>query len=296
MNAKTVWTYLNITDPLVAWETYRGILISPDCYPIENNPAISFWQIKFLKNMQSIQSINELKLEIIRQKFYPYKVSRFRGFYYFENQETAKLAADSWNIEHMNPFCLAEVGIDPNSIYSKMDSNWITFYLSKENKQDDWIHSYWKGEVCPEFDKPIWELLVVARGIIYGTELRECAYEHIRNNNPTTILPLLEHARLAAWLGSDLGHASPCITKLSQNRFKVVDIMDMRDAKNPEYLDKLREYIENPANKNSINHVDLSLIDRYNVFSVPDTRKRNFEFSIPDRINIDFNIHKLSHT
>lgn len=39
MDTKIVWTYLNITDPLVAWETYRGILISPDCYSIENNPA-----------------------------------------------------------------------------------------------------------------------------------------------------------------------------------------------------------------------------------------------------------------
>ena len=32
---KTVWVYLDISDPLVAWETYRGILISPDCYLIE---------------------------------------------------------------------------------------------------------------------------------------------------------------------------------------------------------------------------------------------------------------------
>lgn len=296
MDTKIVWTYLNITDPLVAWETYRGILISPDCYSIENNPAISFWQIKFLKNIQSVQSINELKLEIIRQKFYPNKVSRFRGFYYFENLETAQIAADLWKIEYMNPFCLAKVGIDPNSTYSKMDSNWITFYLPKENQNDDWIHGYWQGEVCPEYNRPIWELLVVARGFILGTELRECAYEHIKNNNPTTILPMLEQARLAAWLGSDLGHVTPYIIQLDTNRFKVKDMMDMRDAENPEYLEKLRKYIENPANKGSIRYSDLKLIDRYEKFTILDTRKRNFEFSLPDEINVDFNIHKLAHS
>lgn len=43
MEPKILWTYLNIADPIVAWETYRGVLISPDCYRIEDNPAISFW-------------------------------------------------------------------------------------------------------------------------------------------------------------------------------------------------------------------------------------------------------------
>lgn len=76
MEPKILWTYLNIADPIVAWETYRGVLISPDCYRIEDNPAISFWQLKFFKNIESNKSINELKLEMIRQQFYSQKISR----------------------------------------------------------------------------------------------------------------------------------------------------------------------------------------------------------------------------
>lgn len=296
MGPKIVWTYLNIVDPIVAWETYRGVLISPDCYKIEDNPAISFWQLKFLKNIKATQSINELKLEMIRQQFYPEKISRFRGFYYFENKETAIKAADLWGVKYMNPFCLAEVGIDDKSLYSKMDSNWITYYLSKDSANDDWMHKYWQGEVCPHFDFPIWELLVVARGYILGTELRNRAYENIRNNNPTTILPMLEQARIAAWLGSDLGHIAPHITQLGTNQYKVGYIMDMRDAKNDEYLDRLKQYVENPENKSGINNKDLGLINKYYKFSVPDTRIKNFEFSIPPELNIYFDIKKLSST
>lgn len=295
MEPKIVWTYLNIADPIVAWETYRGVLISPDCYKIEDNPAISFWQLKFLKNIESRQSINELKLELIRQEFYPNKISRFRGFYYFESQETAEKAANLWGVEYMNPFCLTQVGIDTKSLYSKMNSNWITYYLPKDNTNNDWMHKYWQGAICPHFDSPIWELLVVARGYIYGTELRRLAYENIKRNNPTTILPMLEQARLAAWLGSDLGHTAPHIIQLDTNRYKVGYVMDMRDAKNEKYLHNLKQYIENPENKSSINYKDLGLINEYDKFSVPDARIKNFEFSIPTELNMYFDIKKLSH-
>lgn len=295
MVTKIVWTYLNIADPVVAWETYRGILISPDCYKINDNPALSFWQLKLLKNMQSIQAINEIKLEIVRQQFYSDKISRFRGFYYFENQEIAEEAAKLWKIAYVNPFCLIEVGIDTNSMYSRMDSNWITYYLARENSNDDWMHNYWKGEVCPHYESPIWELLVATRGYIFETELKQRAYENIKNNNPTTILPMLEQARLAAYLESDLGHICPYIIKSDTNLYKVIYVMDMHDAKNPEYLNKLKNYIEDPKNASSINYEDLKLIDKYNKFSVLDARIKNFEFAIPNELNVYFDIKRLSH-
>lgn len=295
MEPKILWTYLNIADPIVAWEAYRGVLISPDCYRIEDNPAISFWQLKFLKNIESNKSINELKLEMIRQQFYSQKISRFRGFYYFEDKETAEKAANLWGVEYMNPFCLAQVAIDAKSLYSKMDSNWITYYLSKDNANDDWMHKYWRGDICPHFDSPIWELLVVARGYILGTELRSRAYENIKNNNPTTILSMLEQARIAALLDSDLGHTAPYIIQLGTNRYKVDFIMDMHDAKNDNYLHRLKQYMENPENKSRINYEDLKLIDRYNKFSVLDARVKSFEFSIPSNLNMYFDIKKLSH-
>jgi len=294
--AKIVWCFLNISDPLVAWETYRGVLISPDCYVVEKHPSISFWQLRFLKNISSIQSINELKLETIRQLYYPQKVSRFRGFYYFDNQSTALKAANLWGIDYFNIFCLTEVGIDPNSIYSKLDSNWITLYANKINDNDNWMHSYWKGDPCPDFDEPIWELLIITRGLIYNNELRMRAYESIKNNNPMTILPMLEQARLAAYLNSDLGHGSPYIIKQNETKYTVKYIMDMQDANNEEYLRRLKNYVKNSENHKNINFKDLSLIDKYNVFSVPDLRVKQFEFELNKTgILKDFKIEKIVH-
>ncbi len=292
---KTFYTYLNIADPFVAWETYRGILISPDCYQIEEHPSISFWMLRYLRNMLSPQAINELKLEVIRQKYYAHEVSRFRGFYYFENKTTAINAAKMWQLKYFNNFCLTDVGIDSKAIYSKLDSNWITLYAGKESDNDNWIHSYWRGEPCPGFDEPLWELLVIARGIIYNNELRMQAYENIKNSNPTTILPLLEEARIAAYLGSDLGHCSPYIIKKSETKYQVVDIMDMKDAENPIYLHKKNDYLSNPINHENINFNDLLLINDYNKFSKLNTTNRNFEFVINNDIANDFNIYKMSH-
>ena len=294
-SSKILWTYLDISDPLVCWEVYRGILISPDCYKIEQNPSISFWQLKFLKNISSVRAMNELRLEIVRQKFYPDKISRFRGLYYFEDKETAIKAANLWNLKHFNEFCLTEVELFTDFVYSKHDSNWITYYLSKNNDNFDWIHSYWRGEICSLGEEPIWELLVVARGRVLNKDLRQSAYNLIKEKNPTTVLPFLEQSRLAAFLGSDLGHCSPCVFRVCENKFRVSDIIDMKDARNDLYIKKLHEFLKNPENSYLVNWNDLNLIDRYDVFSVPDTRERNFEFTLPKEIVLNFDINALAH-
>ena len=293
---KIVWVYLNISDSLVAWEIYRGVLISPDCYLVEDNPSISFRQLSYLKNIKSISSANELKLELVRQKFYPDKISRFRGFYCFDDKETALNAAKLWGSNnHYNVFCLSEVGVPFDSIYSKMDSNWITKYAGKRSNDDSWMHYYWKGEVCPDFSEPIWELLIVARGFVYNNELRERSYEKIKRENKPSVLPLLEISRLAALLGFDLGHICPYVIKKSNQKYEVIDIIDMRDAENSYFLQKLNNYINNIDNREYVNFSDLKLFGIYNGFSVPDTRIRSFEFELPSDIADDFDIQKMPH-
>jgi hypothetical protein len=52
--------------------------------------------------------------------------------------------------------------------------------------------------------EPLWELVVDGRANIYGTELRETAYEIVKATWPRS-LALLELARLGPELGSDIG-------------------------------------------------------------------------------------------
>lgn len=280
-DCKTVWAFLNISDLMVAWEVYRGVIIAPGCYSINGFPAVSSWQLKWLKHMDRIESINEIKLECIRQKFYPKAISRLSGFFCFESESIAKETAKFWgNMSHFTPFCLSELSISNRVEFSKHDSNWITEYIDKSNTSDEWMHLYWQGKICPLEKSPRWELLVVARASVLNNELRNQAYENLKQKSKITVLPFLELSRLSAYIGFDLGHITPYIQHVSTNRFKVVDCVDMRDANNPVFLDELGKYINDPLNKQSINEEDLKKLNYLEVMTVPDTTERNFEFEI----------------
>lgn len=295
---KSVWAFLDISDPLVAWEVYRGIIIAPDCYLIEEYPGISFWQVNLFKKINSVMSINEIKLECIRQKYYPNAISRFRGLYCFESEYVASETAKFWgNRNHFSSFCLSELSIPNGSPSSKLDSNWISFYLGKESTSQNWMHSYWSGEVCPLAESPRWELLVVARADVLNKELRKQAYENLKKKNKLSVLPLMELSRIAAYIGFDLGHCCPYVFELSNNRFKIADIFDRRDANNPLFLEALSKYFDDPKNKPFINWNDYNKLKFSDTICVPDTTERNFEFELSSNYIKEhyFDFSKLVH-
>lgn len=302
-NFGTAWCFLNIDDPLVAWETYRGEIISSDYYH-DGYPIISPRSSSILRMLGSkILATNELLLESVRQNYFSNKVSRLTGAFLFENKKEAYKAISMWgnDIPHFNPFALTEVIPSLDTYYSKHDSNWITFNLGNVSSDLSWMHHYWNGDICPESKEPLWELIACTRCYICNTELRMQSYKNIRDrfNNffPRKTLPLLEHARLAAYLGSDLGHSTPYLMQTEPSTISVKYIISMVDAKNPEYLERLSSYVLAPKNAEHINFQDLNIINEDDNFSVPDFRKMEFSFKIPDVVlRTNFNTGAFAHS
>jgi hypothetical protein len=146
---------------------------------------------------------------------------------------------------HFRPEFLAELNLDEaDPRRDRLDANWITYPPVDDhgNISDiEWIHRYWKGEPYPG-KEPIWETLIHGRAIVLGTDLRERAYRLIKANFPDA-LTFLELGRQAAWVGSDLGNV--CAHMREDGEYVALDYaMDMRDADNPVFLEKLQKLKE----------------------------------------------------
>ena len=307
-NYGKAWCFLNIADPFVAWETYRGEIISSDYYH-DGKSIISPRTVSVLRNLISEESslkivaTNELLLESVRQNYFSNKVSRLTGAFLFANKTDAERAILMWGntVSHFNSFALTEVNPSLNTYFSKLDSNWITFNLGKVSTDLSWMHHYWSGEACPESREPLWEIIASSRFYICNKELQMQAYKNIRESFYTFFsrktLPLLEDARLAAYLGSDLGHSAPYLIHIDKNTLGVRYIISMVDANNPKYLERLSAYLQEPRNAQHINYQDLNIIREEGSFAVPDLRSLEFNFKLPDTVlNSNFKAGDFAHS
>lgn len=192
MSNHTLYAYLNINHPMVAWEVAIGRVRSACDLGLDHqNFGISLWQYNLLhgysKGGASARFLNELKLERTRQLDFSKSVSRLRGVYFFERERDAHAAIERWGIPGKREF-ISPVNFSATRI-TKVDSEWITAYLSSETS--DWMESYWRGVTlgCA----PLVELLVSGIGVVQSMELRRQAYQHIVNKFPDST-PLLAMA------------------------------------------------------------------------------------------------------
>lgn len=266
--------FLDIEHPLVAWECYRGLLISP--FPIQDtddfHPSIMMANTIYSNN--NVKLLNELLFESVRFRDYPKEVSRLKCIYFFKDKEST-IKATEWK----NHFCtdnLVEVGIEARNI-TRADANWITYADRTangiiKNEYIPKIKHYWSGEPFPN-EKPQWEYLLDGRAIIKGTEVRKSAYTQIQNKIPDA-LEVLEIARLGAILNSDIGHIIPYIHRISSDKFKLEYLIDFKDANNEDFIQKLRNY-DGPKN-----HQDLMKNIHRPYFTIPDLSEYSIEFSL----------------
>lgn len=247
MLSTDAYIYLDIRDPVCAWATYRGVLVSvsPDPRQEDLIGGISLMSAAILRSESLARLSNELAIERIRQLRHPGRVSRLRGMYCFLDAEDAQRAAALWGSfrNHFRPDFLADVCLQSTSRRDRLDSNWITYAKRDENgfllaSELDQFDRYWRGDEYPG-KLPIWETIVDGRMIILGTELRNRAYEVIKQGFPRS-LALLEIARLAAWVEYDLGNIRAWLQDEGDN-IGLHYLMDMRDANNPEFLGKLEQ-------------------------------------------------------
>ena len=161
---------------------------------------------------------------------------------------------------------LAEINLYETRRTSTHDLNWITYH--GDNTDPSWMHAYWKAETCLGH-APIWETLVEGHINILGTQLREKAYQMIKEQFPESMC-WLEIARIAAWAGSDLGSIAAFILSKGDN-FAMDYYFNVEDANNPTVLKKVEDHKQSglPGNWKDIE----PSFSKGTFGSVPDLRK-----------------------
>jgi hypothetical protein len=235
---QSAYVFLNVNDPLVAWMVYRAELVSASEV---HEQALSVFMTRRLSSKAAYE--RECTIDLVRQDSFPDAVSRLTGFYAFPDKDSAH-AAMSWNAPSFREELLAEVAIDPVSSVSRYDAEWITKHFRSPDPQ--WMTNYFEGEPTNE---PIWELLIDGRAIIYGTDIRERAYETVKATWPAS-LALLELARVGVELRSDLGLITAMLVA-DHAGLTVRHAMNFADATNPVFLEHFAAF-DGPKNTNDL--------------------------------------------
>ncbi len=266
------YIFLDINRPYVAWATYRSVLISPPNIQDSNGRFVSWWQADLHRNSTHVK--REIAIEEVRVQKFPGRVSRLNGIFCFLDKENAIDAADHWG-GHFKTENLAEVNLLEAQGRDQLDSNWITYADSNTVLPSvDWITRYWRGEPYPG-KKPIWETLVEGKVAVLGTALRKQAYEIVRTNWPDSLM-YLEISRLGAWIGSDIGSMSVYMAEDAE-KYNFTFCMDMRDADNKNFLNRLSQLIKTG---HPVNYADVKPhYDKGSFGKVPDMS--SFQFSCP---------------
>jgi len=236
--------YLDLNRPYVAWETYRGVLISADQIKIdiEKNPSkISIMFATIIRDCNNQTLSNELLIEQIRSNEFPELVSRLKGLFIFKDLKSAQNAT-VWG-GYYNRGNRVNIDVSTEIEPIRLDEKWISKFKKNEGiiTEDSIgdIRKYWSGE--PYDGNPRWEYLINGTATIRSANVRNRAYNVIQKNMHGSI-DILKLSRYAYELDSDLGHCIPWIQRIAQNEFKLQYFMNFEDAKNDVFLKKLQKY------------------------------------------------------
>ena len=262
------FAFLDVSRLYVAWATYRGVLITPPQQPERNGWFVSWWWTDLVRYQSKLA--RELQLERVRAQHFPNRISRLVGMFCFLDRDCAERAKDwGWHFCEEN---LVELDLREASGRDRLDANWIG--NAELLDPDEWMPRYWQGIPYPDAE-PMWETLVTGRVAVLGTELRDRAYEVVKSNWPDSLM-LLEISRLGAWIDSDIG--SICAFMVEEPKsYRFTFLMDMRDADNEDFLERLRRLI---ASGHPVNRADIQPHYEQGSFGrKPDMTQ--FEFSVP---------------
>lgn len=257
------WVYLNISDPLVAWAAYRGILVSAD--RVGHPHAISHWHANLLRSAPDAPSSYRVEqlVEQTRQRTMSECASRLVGFYAFPDRQTAIQVGARSGFDRS---CLVEIEILEGSTISSLDSAW--WQEMPNPSGTGWIESYLSGRSFGPHRQA--ELVIQGKALVLGTGIRERARDVVLGLWPESA-PLLEFARLGVELDSNLGLISARVSS-GVDIIRVGYILDMRDADEPDFLDRLGTY-SGPIDHAAINNGPDS-------FRVPDLRDHEFTIAL----------------
>lgn len=280
-----LYAYLNIDNPMVAWEVAIG-RIKSYCDRNPENIGLSVWQYSTLRNM-SLNGLNnnirnEFGLEICRQRNYAEKVSRLNGVYFFESEAIARQALERWGLTRYQDY-ISKVDFSATQL-TRYDSEWITAYMRGENS--DWYEGYLSGETLGV--SPLTEIIASGIGIVANNQLRVRAYQKIVERWPTAT-PLLFLA-IAAFCEAGIEDAALLRPFLSLQDGELygqyiiyMQSFDERQVDIGEAAVRLRQRGYNPP---------IILPGGDGFFSVPDSTEYAFRISLPDATSIYNSMHE----
>lgn len=235
--------YLDIEHPVVAWNTYRGVLMSREEIGARHGHGAVSLRLAGIFDSGDFQRLqSELAIDAIRVRDFPSAVSRLSGMFVFDEVESALAAEQAAWGGHINSEYLTDVGLTYGAA-TRVDANWITQMLDADaNLVPGWEQlaaKYWRGEACGA--TPIWEFLVDGSATVWGTHIRNQAYEVIRSRYPQA-LGLLEESRIAALLGFSLGHISSWLTRKGDHA-ELAFYLDNTANGDPRYRAAVEQYL-----------------------------------------------------
>jgi hypothetical protein len=257
------FAYMDVDFPPIAWNVYRGAMVSFDQTLLYARGGVAWRSASLLRDGAFERFLNEITIESFRRRYYPRQASRLTGLFSFPDFASA-VRAERWGAY----FCsdqLVELAPEYVACEGTYDADWISEPPRSEDglldrTQLDWLHRYFRKE--PKSSTPTWERVSIGRVSILGKKIRKCAYSTIVEYAPKC-RELLEIARIGAAVGSNLGC---CIPQVFANESSVAlrYLIDMTDAENDDVLSRIARY--QPKN-----HADLSAVDP-DVFYIPNAR------------------------
>lgn len=224
----TLFAYLNIANPMVAWEVAIGRVRSSSDRPREEF-GVSVWAYSLLRRYATkgfdLRFRNELLLEAVRQQVHPDACSRLEDLYFFESEYDAHAALERWGLPNRRSL-ISPVSFSAERL-TKVDSEWITSYLASEERE--WMPHYWDGRTLGV--RPLTEVLGCGIGFVRNRELRLRAYRSIIERWPTST-PLLSMAccAFAEYGLEDIAIVRPAITSIDAG-VQGSHFIDLRDLK-----------------------------------------------------------------
>lgn len=273
MVSRKLYAYLNINNPMVAWEVAIG-RIESICND-DNEFGVSIWHYNLLRNYFSsnriIESRNEYELELIRMSSFPDKVSRLKGVYFFESKEMAECAIERWGLNSYRKY-IAEVEFFGEN-YTSVDSEWITTYLnSEDNVHNDWMRKYWAGETMGV--RPLTEVLASGFGIVHDKSFRSKAIQNVYNRWPTS--SILLNASIAGFALCQFKEISRIKPSVMLKDGKIIGqyFVDMNSLNDNERIivDAMVEMFQEGSNL-----INIRPDNEESIFSLPDLRSEFFD-------------------
>lgn len=238
------FTYVNIDNPMAAWNVVRSSFYSPSRLPQSEQPgALSFGMADLLRNGNAARAVAEFRLEDLRRRDFPDAVSRITGIFLFDDIDSVgQVWSGGWS-GHFTRENLTDVGVSADCS-SRLDATWITMMRNDENiLVEGWeamAERYWSGE--PASNQPIWERVIEGWVTIWGLDLKTRALEEVRKFWPQS-LQLLEIAANSAAIGSCDGAVVPYAMR-NDKILRISYFLRMVDAKKPEFCERLGHFLK----------------------------------------------------